>query len=81
MDAWTISWFAIFLMVAAIAGAVILVLVIVALVQVARQPKVDPIVRALWILIIVVAPIVGTIVWFAMGQKTTTLQFSASKQA
>ncbi len=64
-------------MVAAVAGAVILVLVIVALVQVARLPKVDPIVRALWILIIVVAPIVGAIVWFAIGQKTTTLQFSA----
>lgn len=38
---------------AAIAGVVILVLVIVALVQVARQPKLDPIVRALWVLIIV----------------------------
>jgi chromate transport protein ChrA len=64
-------------MVGAVAGAVILVLVIVALVQVARQPKVDPIVRALWILIIVVAPIAGAIVWFAIGQKTTRLQFSA----
>jgi len=78
MDAVTFSWFAIFLMVAAVAGAVILVLVILALVQVARQPKVDPIVRALWILIIVVAPIVGAIVWFAISQKTATLQFSAN---
>jgi uncharacterized integral membrane protein len=79
MDIWTFSWLAIFLLVAAIAGAVILVLVIVALVQVARQPKMDPIVRALWILIIVVAPIVGSIVWFAIGQRTTTLQFSANR--
>lgn len=79
MDNWSMGWFAIFVTVAAIAGAVILVLVIVALVQVARQPKIDPIVRALWILIIVVAPIVGAIVWFAIGQRTTTLQFSASR--
>lgn len=41
MDNWSMGWFAIFVTVAAIAGAVILVLVIVALVQVARQPKID----------------------------------------
>ena len=76
MDTLSIGWFAIFISVAAIAGAVILVLVIVALVQVARQPKLDPIVRTLWVLIIVVAPILGAIVWFAIGQRTATLQFS-----
>ena len=76
MDTSSIGWFAIFILVAAVAGAVILVLVIVALVQVSRQPKLDPIVRALWVLIIVIAPILGAIVWLAIGQRTATLQSS-----
>ncbi|TFB49476.1 PLD nuclease N-terminal domain-containing protein [Cryobacterium tagatosivorans] len=56
-----------------IACGVILALIIVALVQVARAPM-EPAGRAIWVLIIVVAPVLGSIAWFAIGHKVRALR-------
>lgn len=65
-----------FITVAAVSFAVILALVVAALVQVAQAPGLEPVVRAVWVLIILVAPVLGAVAWFAIGQKSVTLLHS-----
>lgn len=75
-DASSVSLFVGFIAVAAVSCAVILALVVTALVQVARAPRLEPVVRAVWVLIILVAPVLGAVAWFAIGQKSAALLHS-----
>ncbi|EMY34297.1 hypothetical protein D477_010356 [Arthrobacter crystallopoietes BAB-32] len=47
----------------------IIVLVVIALVQIARSPALDNNSRPLWVLVVLAAPLIGAIVWFASGPK------------
>ena len=52
-----------------VAGAVILVLIITALVQIARAVHLNETVRTNWVLAVIFAPIFGAIAWFAIGNR------------
>ncbi|WP_374100564.1 PLDc N-terminal domain-containing protein [Pseudarthrobacter sp. PvP004] len=44
-------------------------LILRALVQIAQRPAFDPMTRAIWIFIVLVAPVLGAIAWFWLGPK------------
>ena len=50
-------------------GLALTALMITALMQIAKHPAIDPTARAVWILIVVIAPVLGAIAWFLIGQK------------
>ncbi|WP_043469771.1 PLDc N-terminal domain-containing protein [Arthrobacter sp. Rue61a] len=50
-------------------GLAITALMVKALVQIAQRPAFDSMTRALWILIVLVAPVLGAIAWFWIGPK------------
>lgn len=50
-------------------GAAAIALFFAALISIARAPEIDGTQRALWILIVIVAPFLGAIVWFAIGRR------------
>lgn len=62
-----------FISLGVISMIVIAVLWIFALMQVAKA-EIDPTAKAVWVLIILVAPVIGAIAWFAIGSKSRTLQ-------
>ena len=45
----------------------ILALIVAALVQISGSMALDGTARAVWILIVVVAPVIGAIIWFTFG--------------
>jgi hypothetical protein len=47
----------------------LLVLAVAAIVSVARRPDLTTEARLLWILIVLVAPVLGSIIWFAWGRR------------
>jgi Phospholipase_D-nuclease N-terminal len=51
-------------------GVALLTLWGVALLQIARATMEDT-ARAVWVLIVVLAPVIGAIAWFAIGRPTT----------
>ena len=55
--------------IAAILAAVSVVIVITALVEILRSESLDNSSKALWILIVVVAPLLGAIIWFLWRRK------------
>lgn len=55
------------------AMAAIVVLWVVAFVQVARA-RMDQTAKAIWVLIIIIAPVIGAAAWFAIGSRSRTLQ-------
>lgn len=55
------------LLVGIIALAVVVAFVILALAQIARATQLDEGARALWVLIVIVAPVLGALVWFWIG--------------
>ncbi|WP_237686530.1 PLD nuclease N-terminal domain-containing protein [Arthrobacter jiangjiafuii] len=61
---WTLSLF----------GALYLVLVIAALVSIAKSTHPTPTVKVLWFLVVVVAPFLGSLVWFAFGRRKAPTQ-------
>lgn len=50
-------------------GAVIAVIafIVVALIQVAREPLLPPVLRVCWVIVLVGFPIMGTLIWFGFG--------------
>lgn len=54
------------------AAAVIVGLVIVALLQIAKTDTLDNTGRAVWILIVIIAPVLGAAIWFWIGTRTPT---------
>lgn len=53
----------------ALAVLAILVLFIAALVSTVRSPHLSPAAKTLWALIILMFPVLGSIVWFALGRN------------
>jgi len=51
-----------------IAIAVIVAFIVIAVIQVIREPGLPLLLRALWIIVLVAAPVLGTLIWFAFGQ-------------
>ncbi|MBP2267429.1 drug/metabolite transporter (DMT)-like permease [Pseudarthrobacter sp. PvP004] len=50
-------------------GLAMTALILRALVQIAQRPAFDPMTRAIWIFIVLVAPVLGAIAWFWLGPK------------
>ena len=63
----TISWIG--LTTGIIAVAVIFVIIIAALVQIARAVHLKESVRTNWVLAVIFAPVFGAIAWFAIGNR------------
>lgn len=61
---WTLSLF----------GVLYLVLVIAALVSISKSTHPTPTVKVLWFLVVVVAPFLGSLVWFAFGRRKAPIQ-------
>lgn len=51
-----------------LAGLLILVLDIVAIVS-AIQSNLDPVMKLIWVIVILALPVVGMILWFLIGSK------------
>lgn len=52
-----------------VVGLALTALMIAALVQIAQRPGMDSTTRAMWILIVLVAPVLGAIAWFWIRPK------------
>lgn len=46
-----------------------LVALVVSLVQVGRAPSLSSTARAIWVLIVLFAPIAGPVIWFVVGRR------------
>lgn len=57
----------VFMFLGAVAVAAIIGFIVVALVQVAREPRLPPVLRVCWVIVLVGFPIGGTLVWFGFG--------------
>ena len=57
----------VFMLLGAVAVAAIIGFIVVALVQVAREPRLPPVLRVCWVIVLVGFPIGGTLVWFGFG--------------
>jgi hypothetical protein len=51
------------------AGAVVVVLMVAASVSLLRSPALDPVLRLLWLLVILAFPVAGAGLWFALGRR------------
>lgn len=51
---------------------VIAVFVVVAIVQILKQPFLHPVVRLAWIVAAIAFPVLGPVAWFALGDRTQT---------
>ncbi|AWB86191.1 PLDc N-terminal domain-containing protein [Mycetocola zhujimingii] len=49
--------------------AVVVVSLVLALVQIARRRDLDAVARAAWVLVVIIAPIIGPVAWFAIGRR------------
>jgi hypothetical protein len=56
------------------AVGVILALVITAFVQIAKTDTLDNTGRAVWILIVIIAPILGAAIWFWIGTRSPSFR-------
>ena len=61
------SWIGLF--VGIIAVSVIFVIIIAALVQIARAVHLNESVRTNWVLAVIFAPVFGAVAWFAIGNR------------
>lgn len=59
-----------FVLVGIVAMGMIAALFVVALVQVLRQRFVSPLFRLLWVVALIAFPVLGSIAWFAFGDRT-----------
>ena len=50
--------------------AVVVALWVIALMQIGRSQVLDSTGKAVWILIVVFAPFIGSIIWFALGKSS-----------
>ena len=48
---------------------VMLVALVVALVQIRRAPSLSSTARAIWVVIVLFAPIAGPVIWFLVGRR------------
>lgn len=55
---------------ATVAGAVVVVLMVAATVSLLRSPALDPVLRLLWLLVILAFPVAGAGLWFVLGRRT-----------
>lgn len=70
IDVTGFAWMAgILLLLCLLLIASVAVLIIVALVQIAKSPALDNTSRPMWILVVLAAPLIGAIVWFASGPR------------
>ncbi|MGJ9406295.1 hypothetical protein ACHABQ_08235 [Nesterenkonia aurantiaca] len=56
-----------FMLLGAAAVAAIIGFIVMALIQVAREPRLPPVLRVCWVIVLVGFPIGGTLVWFGFG--------------
>ena len=56
-----------------VAMIVIAALFVVALVQIMRRPLLTPLLRLGWVVALIAFPALGSIAWFAIGDKTPQL--------
>ena len=56
-----------------------LVLLVLALVQIARTPELSSTGRAIWVLIVLFVPIVGPVVWFSIGRRSLVAASQSTK--
>lgn len=54
---------------ATVAGAVVVVLMVAASLSLLRSPAQDPVLRLLWLLVILAFPVAGAGLWFALGRR------------
>jgi len=62
--------------VATAVGAAVVVLIAAAAVSLFRTPGQDPVLRLLWLLVILAFPVVGAALWFARGRRDVRLRSS-----
>lgn len=53
----------------AAAVAAIIGFIVIALIQVVREPRLPPVLRVCWVIVLVGFPIGGTLVWFGFGHE------------
>lgn len=46
-----------------------LALVVTALVQIGRSRRLNETTQVLWVLVVIIAPLIGSIVWFVIGRQ------------
>ena len=56
-----------------------LVLLVLALVQIARTPELSSTGRAIWVLIVLFVPIVGPVVWLSIGRRSLVSASQSTK--
>jgi hypothetical protein len=71
-DGEMVSAFNIWHLIIILAGVAAFVLFIVALVSVVRAPRASTAEKAIWILVILILPFLGPVVWFAIGRRFAT---------
>lgn len=54
---------------ALVAGAVLIALVVVAVVSLSRDRRYTAVQRLLWLLVIMAAPVLGPLLWLAVGRR------------
>ncbi|GAB3535600.1 hypothetical protein GCM10027403_13530 [Arthrobacter tecti] len=59
-------------------GLLLVVLAIAAVVSLARNRNYTPVQRLLWLLVIIFAPIVGSVLWLLVGRRTGTQRHNAA---
>ncbi|MFW6186882.1 MAG: PLDc N-terminal domain-containing protein [Actinomycetota bacterium] len=57
-------------------GAVVVVLMVGAVASLSRAPGQDPVLRLLWLLVILAFPVVGSALWFGLGRRDARLRSS-----
>ena len=69
-DVMGFAWLAgILLLLCLLLIAAVAVLIIVALVQIAKSQELDNSSRPMWVLVVLAAPLIGAIIWFASGPR------------
>ena len=56
-----------------------LVLLVLALLQIARTPELSSTGRAIWVLIVLFVPIVGPVVWLSIGRRSLVSASQSTK--
>lgn len=57
-------------------GAVVLGLAVVAVVSLVRTTAQDPVLRLLWLLVVLAFPVAGSVLWFCPGRRDARLRSS-----
>ncbi|GAA1144568.1 hypothetical protein GCM10009672_14580 [Nesterenkonia lutea] len=66
-----------FLLFGLAAVAVVVGFIVIALIQVLREPLLPPALRMCWVIVLIALPILGTLVWFVFGQSINERILSA----